>query len=380
MGKNPDNVKHKERLRKNVEYLSQLKSLKRADIMRSLLLQIGTNHNGVLSNGRATPDEVAIAMLGINKLMQGLVDEFQKALKLSSEADAKWREEILETSKRRLKLERTEEKRRRRKELKEQKTQQRNRIEWMKHNNPDDDKNTEKDNVLEDGAYSVITGEGFCRTTKSDDIVLHVQKSDKPKQSKKPTKTEQLEKKNMEDEKKNTSKVNSIKAVSKNVESGIDKNLRTMEAINKRRNSEYDYKSKEPKEDVKARPTHVIDPFFITESGQPYLSTAVVVSDDNNDTDDEQVEQSRRKSVSREQEHKNTRRINNHNFSNFVKNQRTVQSNKKIKFGEDGRAEEPTVPEAVKDGEGMHPSWLAKQKLKPKIVAFKGSKITFDDD
>lgn len=371
-----------------MEYMSQLKSLKRADIMRSLLLQIGTNHNSVLTNGRATPDEVAIAMLGINKLMQGLVDKFQKTLKLSSEANAKWREEILEISKRRLKLERTEEKRRRRKELKEQKAQQRNRIEWMKQNNPDEDKNTEKDNVLEDDTHSVMTGAGLCQVTKiensteTDPDSVNVQKSKKPKQSKKPTKTKQLEEKHLENKKKTKSKANSIKPVPKNLPSGIDQSHKTKETAKESQESDYDFKLKEPKEDVKARPTHVIDPFFITESGQPYLSTAVVMSDDNNnDTDEEeQLEQRERKSVKRVQEHKNVRSNNNRNFPNFAKNQSIVQSNKKLKFGEDGIAKEATVPEPVKDSEVMHPSWVAKQKLKPKIVAFKGSKITFDDD
>lgn len=375
--------------------------------MRSLLLQIGNNHNAVLTNGRATPDELSIAMLGLNKLMQGLVDKFQKTLKLSSKPDAKWREEIGETSKRRLKLQRTEEKRRKRKELKEQKAQQRNRDEWLKQNKPEDPEETEEDRVLEDSTHSVETSAGSCRvtkvekSTKPEDNVVQVQQREKP--TKKTTNKERLQK-TVENKNKNKIKVNSIKPESEKLQSDIsrmpkkakesefqlDKSKlqreisrtakKPKEAVRERRESEYDVKK--PNEDVKERPTHVIDQFFITESGQPYLSTAVVLSDDdNNDAADEQPEQKRQKSAIRSQEHKDVRDNNNRHSSNFAKNQTTVQLNKKIKFGEDGSAEDaPIVPDAAKDGEGMHPSWVAKQKLKPKIAAYQGTKITFDDD
>lgn len=407
MGKKPDDVKHKERLRKSVECMLCLKSLKFAEIMRSLLLQIGNNHNAVLTNGRATPDELSIAMLGLNKLMQELVDKFQKTLKLSSEPDSKWREEIGETSKRRLKLQRTEEKRRKRKELKEQKAQQRNRDEWLKQNKPEEAKESEEDPVLEDSTDSGETSAGTYRVTKveksrkPEDNVVQVQQSEKP--TKKTTNKERLQK-TVENKNKNKIKVNSIKPESENLQSDIgrmpkkpkeaefelDKSKlqreisrtakKPKESVKERRESEYDVEK--PNEDVKERPTHVVDPFFITESGQPYLSTAVVLSDDeNNDAEDEQPEQKRRKPPYRWQEHRNVRDNNNRHSSNFVKNQTTVQSNKKIKFGEDGIAEDaPIVPVAAKDDEGMHPSWVAKQKLKPKIAAYQGTKITFDDD
>lgn len=362
--------------------------------MRSLLLQIGSNHNAVLTNGRATPDEVSIAMLGLNKLMQGLVDKFQKTLKLSSEPDAKWREEIVETSKRRLKLQRTEEKRRKRKELKEQKAQQRNRDEWLKQNKPEEGKETEEEPVLDESTHSVETSAGSCQVTKVEKSAKPADNSAQVQQSEKPTKTNNKERLQKTVQNKNKSKkANSIKSESKKLkeaESEVDKSTlqrepsrtakKPKEAVKERREPEYDLKK--PIEEVKERPTHVIDPFFITESGQPYLSTAVVLSDDdNNDEEVEQPEVKRRKSANRGHEHKDVRDNNNRYSSNFVKNQSTVQSNKKIKFGEDGSAEEaPSAPVAVKDGEGMHPSWVAKQKLKPKIAAYQGKKITFDDD
>lgn len=375
--------------------------------MRSLLLQIGNNHNAVLTNGRATPDEVSIAMLGLNKLMRGLVDKFQKTLKLNSETDAKWREEIVETSKRRLKLERTEEKRRKRKELKEQKAQQRNRDEWLKQNKPDGGQETEEDPVLEESTHCFENSAGTCVVTKMQKSTIPEYNSVQVQQSEKPTKKTNNKERLQKTVENKIKKVNSIKLESENLERDISRKpkkakeaefevdkpklqreisrsaKKAKEALKERRESEYDLKK--PNEDVKERPTHVIDPFFITESGQPYLSTAVVLSDDdNNDTEDEQPEQKRRKSAIRGQnikEHKDVRENNNRYSVNFVKNPSTVQSNRKIKFDEDGSAEDvPTVPKAVQDAEGMHPSWVAKQKLKPKIAAFQGTKIKFDDD
>lgn len=141
--------------------------------------------------------------------------------------------------------------------------------------------------------------------------------------------------------------------------------------------SEVKYEHKKPKEEEKERPTHVVDPFFITESGQPYLSTAVVMSDDNNDTDNEeyQPEQRRRKPMTNRQENRRMRSNEMPLLTNF--------KGKLTKFDKDGSAAEttlPTLPPVAANSEaGMHPSWIAKQKLKPKIAAFTGTKIKFDD-
>jgi len=55
---------------------------------------------------------------------------------------------------------------------------------------------------------------------------------------------------------------------------------------------------------------------------------------------------------------------------------------------DDGQAAEITAPSINHSSstapplstDGMHPSWVAKQKFKPKIAAFQGTKIKFDDE
>ncbi|XP_064551238.1 uncharacterized protein Rlb1 [Drosophila montana] len=483
----PESEKHQERLRKSVVCISELKSLKYMDIMRTLLLQNGKNHKAVLTNGRATPDEVAIAMLGLNKIMQMLVAAFQQALDLGNKANDDWRTAILETSKRRLKLERTEEKRRRRKELKEQKAQTRNRTIWLQQNPPGEDK-------CEQDVINTAAGECLIECpltpnlisnvdnneiqdnpmlTSSSDL-LEATKQKRPKCNENQQKVQEKSKKRIAEQPKiegeNTpqlkgevvkpkrtkikeagnkpkqeksrgkltgKEVNEVVVGNKTQREkagAIPKREETKEVENKpqREKAGASRKRMTAKEAEKERPTHVVDPFFITESGQPYLSTAVVLSgDSHNESDDEQhVEQRKRKPLAKKPEHNSSRfnerhnfeRSNErHNFERFNERHNYERSNeghnyegsnerhpswmakqqqkpiianykgKKTKFNDDDSvAEILTAPAAAPapspsptDGEagvaGMHPSWLAKQKLKPKIAKFTGKKIKFDD-
>ncbi|KAH8420943.1 hypothetical protein KR222_010856, partial [Zaprionus bogoriensis] len=387
--KQPENAKHKERLRKNVECMAQLKSLKRADIMRSLLLQMGSNHNAVLTNGRATPEESAIAMLGLNKLMHGLLEKFQQTLKLSLDANAKWREEILETSKRRLKLQRTEEKRRKRKELKEQKAQERNRLEWLEQHNPKDE-----------GEVSETPAQSAQAEKPAEAAVEQLNESEQSKQANKSVK-ERLQQPKAERKKQKVLKEKPVKPQPATVQKEKILKEKPIKPVQKENNHKAKQplennpapardtttKSKKPRED---KPTHVVDPFFITESGQPYLSTAVVNSDDSDsdshgDDQAEQPEQRRRKPAAfGRQEKWDARASNPRRSANVDRLQQTaVQQNTKLKFGEDGvaKAAAPSAPAASTESEAsMHPSWIAKQKLKPKIAVFAGTKIKFNDD
>ncbi|TDG52054.1 hypothetical protein AWZ03_001335 [Drosophila navojoa] len=445
--------------------------------MRTLLLQVGKNHNTVLTNGRATPDEIAIAMLGLNKVIQTLVAEFQLKLDLTNVANADWRTAILETSKRRLKVQRTEEKRRKRKELKEQKEKTRSRLEWLQQNQPEvhkceeDEKNdtdTPAGKCLVERLQSKETDEELTLKTKnktkpaikvkakskkrtSEQIGLDVRhkktKTDDNKQQptdeeKKPTRmdaaaqpklkeTRERHKKSKADDNKQQPTDEEKKPT--RMDAAVHPKLKeTTEMENKSIPNDNRNKSMEME---KQRPTHVVDPFFITESGQPYMSTAVVLSgDSNNESEDEMerqnyVEQRKQKSLAKKQDYNNTRfnerlpaRVANEDETeprNYMEQrkqkplankldyknprfnarhpawvadeqQKPIVTNfkgKKIKFGEDGDITEtsiaPPVPTAPNptpvSTEGMHPSWVAKQKLKPKIAVFSGKKIKFDD-
>ncbi|XP_030565947.1 uncharacterized protein PFB0765w [Drosophila novamexicana] len=485
----PESEKHQERLRKSVECISELKSLKYMDIMRTLLLQNGKNHKAVLTNGRATPDEVAIAMLGLNKIMQMLVAAFQQALDLGNKANDDWRTAILETSKRRLKLERTEEKRRKRKELKEQKAQTRNRMIWLQQNQPPGEGKCEQ---------SVInTAAGECQiecpltpnlkgnvnikeiqdnaTSTSSADLLEATKQKRPKCNENLQKVQEKSKKrkagqpeigegnrieenspqfkemvvnpkrkkikevgNKPKQKKSSGKLTGkegnevvVENKTQREKAGAIPNLKEKQEVENKplpEKAEVNRKRKTAKEPEKERPTHVVDPFFITESGQPYLSTAVVLSgDSHNESDDDQhVEQRKRKPLAKKQEYNSSRSNERHNYDrpnerhnyessnerhNYERSnerhnnersnerhpswmakqqQKPIIANykgKKTKFNDDDSVAEistaPVAQPSPTDGEagaaGMHPSWLAKQKLKPKIAKFTGKKIKFDD-
>lgn len=127
--------------------------------------------------------------------------------------------------------------------------------------------------------------------------------------------------------------------------------------------------SNESEEKIEAPTT--VDDFFITADGSNYLSTAVVNKEQENDSGDDS----------------NTRKV----FEKKPKEASFFHKSDKrpVKLGtnrfEDAKRKrlnetvEPirTVKEMKIDPE-LHPSWQAKQKLKPTITEFKGTKITFD--
>lgn len=425
LAKNPDSEKEKIRLRKNTECLAELKALKYMDMVRQSLLQEGTNPNAVIANERSTPDELGIAMLRLNKLMHGLVDKFVETLKLSTtDKEAKWREEILETSKRRAKIERTEERKRKRKELKEQKAQTKNRLEWLEQNKVvDADVNgatAETPTLQVSKVNDQEIPQSFAKTENSP--VLKVKKEKTPKT---PAKKERnLQKKQAFDEQINpeitklSSKKQNLNTIKENnaepqlegrpkesTPKSFEKKPAREQKPKPRLERQPSIDEEEPQLDNN-RPTHVVDPFFITESGQPYLSSAVVLSGDNDsEADEEQApppvkrfrNEDRRSNTYREKperqpEFKARKPTDDRHPSWLAKQQQKPIigdfRGKKITFGDDGQAAEIIAPSinqltataAPLPTDGMHPSWVAKQKFKPKIAAFQGTKIKFDED
>ncbi|XP_039494441.1 DNA ligase 1 [Drosophila santomea] len=432
LAKNPDNEKEKIRLRKNTECLAQLKALKCMDMVRQSLLQEGTNPNAVIANERSTPDELGIAMLRLNKLMHGLVDKFVETLKLSTDKEAKWREEIQETSKRRAKIERTEERKRKRKELKEQKAQTKNRLEWLEQNKV---ANAEVNGAAAETPtlqVSPVKVEEVPQTSVENEnppVPLKVKKEKTPKAAAKKDKS--LKKKQAFDEqiKPEKTKPNPKK---ESFEESFKENSTTSDKIQQAERKPKESKSKpsEKKQDKEKkpkphlerqpsideeepqpdsdRPTHVVDPFFITESGQPYLSSAVVLSGDNDSEAEEEQGPPPVKKFRNEERRTNTYREKPERQPEFKARKPTDDRHpswlakqqqkpiigdfrgKKITFGDDGQAAEIIAPSinhstttaapAPLPTDGMHPSWVAKQKFKPKIAAFQGTKIKFDED
>lgn len=133
--------------------------------------------------------------------------------------------------------------------------------------------------------------------------------------------------------------------------------------------------SSESDEDVKEidviEPPTTVDEFFITADGTNYLSTAVITRKQEKDTQDDTY-------------HGNVFGKKPQEASFFHKNDNKpgkLASNRfdstKRKFPNDSEEHVHKVKETRIDTE-LHPSWQAKQKLKPTITEFKGKKITFD--
>lgn len=157
--------------------------------------------------------------------------------------------------------------------------------------------------------------------------------------------------------------------------------------------------------------TTMVDPFFITNDGSNYISTAVIDRTQPEAPDNELNRRSRRanrpnnNSVESKSHGKNSK-FNNpapklksfggssrneakkdvseasdagvHPSWSAKRKQKTIPAfqGKKIKF--DGSEDKPTKSTTNDAEDKLHPSWVAKQKLKPVITEFKGSKITFD--
>lgn len=162
--------------------------------------------------------------------------------------------------------------------------------------------------------------------------------------------------------------------------------------------------------------TTTVDPFFITNDGSNYVSTAVIDRTQADGPDDALNRRSRRanrlsNNSAGPKAHAKVDKFNKsaptlksfggssrndarkevpdnadadvHPSWSAKRKQKSIPAfqGKKMKF--DGSGEKPAndTTKSTNSGEEsskLHPSWVAKQKLKPVITEFKGSKITFD--
>uniref|UniRef100_W8BY36 Bud22 domain-containing protein n=2 Tax=Ceratitis capitata TaxID=7213 RepID=W8BY36_CERCA len=112
--------------------------------------------------------------------------------------------------------------------------------------------------------------------------------------------------------------------------------------------------------------THVIDPFFITNSGESYRSSAVVVRNGKALNTEEYNPREDKKIVAGK-------------YINTKDNYNSVNSKSKVNNKKIGRTAANSKVEKNMTA-NLHPSWAAKQKLKPVIGSFQGKKIKFDDE
>lgn len=122
------------------------------------------------------------------------------------------------------------------------------------------------------------------------------------------------------------------------------------------------------KENTETDTPSTVDEFFITNEGTSYMSTAVV----NNTQNDNSNNESGQKSIkAKKAKHTNA-------AGKFERKDTQKQKNEERKLNsemDESIEKEKTIKEI---DSSLHPSWIAKQKQKPTITEFKGSRITFD--
>lgn len=119
-----------------------------------------------------------------------------------------------------------------------------------------------------------------------------------------------------------------------------------------------------------------VDDFFITADGSNYLSNAVVISiqKDDNDTESKPF-------PSKKQSHEF---VMNGGIDSGQSRKKFDRNSGPKRFAGEKRKwnDESNGPVKVKEERkidpNLHPSWVAKQKQKPTITEFKGTRITFD--
>uniref|UniRef100_A0A1B0G9L3 Serum response factor-binding protein 1 n=1 Tax=Glossina morsitans morsitans TaxID=37546 RepID=A0A1B0G9L3_GLOMM len=382
--------KNRTRLLKFTETLEHVKKLSRIDIMKNVLT-LEKSPKTVLTNGLVSPTELAVALLSLNKVMQMLIKKFKNDLQLLPDKAHAWRKELMQSSKKKQKLERTAEKKRKRQQLKEQKATERKRKEWLEENT----QNAETTNANSEVGVSTF-GEWKVELIDLDNEKQVVSETERTsKKLKRPFEKTRKE------------------LASKKLKSKAESSLTRADANEK----EDDFPSSfEEEQDSHTEATHIIDPFFITNAGENYLSTAVVLRneslekiDSNKEGDDFQFvklnkhTKNKLQPPKKKEAHQNTTAVTRKCQKKDPQNTTELESlhpswaaKKKLKPIINSFQGKRTTFDKNSDGEAanisnlpneeneqssnvdLHPSWIAKQKMKPTITAFQGKKIIFD--
>lgn len=118
-----------------------------------------------------------------------------------------------------------------------------------------------------------------------------------------------------------------------------------------------------------------IDDFFITADGSNYLSTAVANQNQDEDSEDGSNNRPQRAKMSKPKSKESS--FFQTNGKKPVKLATNRFEGTKRKWLDEGN-EQVHKEKQPKIDTDLHPSWQAKQKMKPAIAEFKGKKITFD--
>ncbi|XP_055850135.1 uncharacterized protein LOC129914775 [Episyrphus balteatus] len=325
--KKPQNAKITKNLEKIPKILVSLKKLKVADIIRKILT-CTKKPSAILTNGQATPDDVAIALLACNKILVAIVETLRILLNLN-DTNSGWQNEIMELSKRKKKILETGQ-RKKNKNIKSDKKQPKvlvKKLPWKEENLD----NTETEQI-DNNVNVVVPAKGW----KIEPIGDASAEASLPKK------------------------------IVKNKPEKVDKKPKFVVPSN-----EHD----SDKESIHEKPITTVDPFFFTESGDNYVSTVVIDRVQPEPIQDGLIRRERRDNTIRPNKRNNIfRRQSFPNADGFEDRRQSVQSGR-IDKRQVKLSQNPTTTD-----EKLHPSWAAKQKLKPAITEFKGHKITFDNE
>lgn len=119
----------------------------------------------------------------------------------------------------------------------------------------------------------------------------------------------------------------------------------------------------------------MVDNFFITADGSNYLSTAVANQKEDDESDDDSKGH---KGFAKKSNESSFFQKNNKKPVKLATPRSEPSGGMKRKWSDDKEEQVDTVKQVKTVDPNLHPSWLAKQKLKPTITEFKGKKITFD--
>uniref|UniRef100_A0A1A9WH24 Serum response factor-binding protein 1 n=1 Tax=Glossina brevipalpis TaxID=37001 RepID=A0A1A9WH24_9MUSC len=380
--------KNRGRLLKITQTLEHVKKLNRVDIMKSVLI-LEKPPVAVLTNGLVSPNELAIALLALNKIMQVLTNKFKSDLQLVPDKAYTWRKELMQTSKKKQKLEHTAEKKKKRQQLKEQKAMERNRKKWLEDNNQNTATTyTDKEaHISTFGEWKVE----FAEAKNQKPFVGPVQQMS-PANFKRPL---EKSKKEFTSKEFQNAKDNKFGKKIKNEESNPRSGC-------------------EERQQFHTEATHTIDPFFITISGEKYLSTAVTVKGDpekiNSSEEDGfqfvKLNKHTRDKIrlpKKNEKHQNSKTHTEKYEKNNARYTKSMEAlhpswaaKKKLRqvfnkfegtrrtFHEDSDENTANMNTQIEENDhntnniDLHPSWIAKQKMKPTITAFQGKKIIFD--
>lgn len=311
----PQNAKITKNLEKSLQILSCVKKFKGSEIVRKILT-LNKSPSSILTNGQAKPDEVALALLAGNKIIIAIIENLKNLLSLN-DSNPGWQSEILEVSKRQQKATKSVEKKKTKKIVKKQPKIPVKSLPW-KEENLDVSENENCNKIGEE------TTSGW--------------------------KVEPISEKN------------ALPALPKTTatERGVSNSNST---------DSYQITKDHLKEPNDAKPVTTVDPFFFTETGDNYLSTVVIDRVQPEAVQDGLIRRERRDHTLRPNKKNNVFR------KQFGRSEHVPQN---------GRIEKNyghvVKPSPAPIDEKLHPSWIAKQKLKPIITEFKGHKIKFDND